>query len=331
MSISIMSQSELCKGGCLMTSVIFMGTPDFSVPVLKGLVKHGYVVKAVVTQPDKRVGRKQKITKTPAKLAAEKLNLPVFQPAKLSGSKELDNLIAMHADLIVTAAYGQFLPTKFLKSVKITAVNVHGSLLPKYRGGAPVQYSLLNDDAETGITIMEMVKKMDAGDIYAQKALKIEPDDTTGSLFTKLAILGRDLLLETLPKIIDGSVRKIPQDPDKVVFSPNISKKQEKITLSMTATEANNLIRALNPDPGAYLMVDGKRLKVWKAKVSKDQTKLEAGSLVSNKNRFAISFANHTILDLLELQPAGKKRMTVKNFLNGQGSKFKPEEKIIDD
>lgn len=313
-----------------MTSIIFMGTPDFSVPVLEGLIDHGYEIKAVVTQPDKKVGRKQKITKTPAKVAAEKHDLKVYQPVKLSGSPEMEELINMHADLIVTAAYGQFLPTKFLNSVNIAAVNVHGSLLPKYRGGAPIQYSLLNGDKETGVTIMEMVKKMDAGDMYAQKAIEIKPEDTAGTLFAKLSILGRDLLLETLPKIIDGSVIKTPQDPDKVVFSPNIQKSQEQITKEMTAEEANNLLRALNPDPGAYLMIDGKRLKVWKAEVANDTTDLQAGCVVANKDRFAISFANGTVLNLLELQPAGKKKMEVKNFLNGQGSKFTPGEEIVD-
>lgn len=314
-----------------MTSIIFMGTPDFSVPVLKGLVEKGYEVKAVVTQPDKKVGRKQKITKTPAKIAAEELNIPVYQPVKLSGSSELDELIAMNADFIVTAAYGQFLPTKFLNSAKIAAVNVHGSLLPKYRGGAPIQYSLINGDKETGITIMEMVKKMDAGDIYAQKAIEIEPDDTAGSLFEKLSYLGRDLLLETLPKISDGSVQKVTQNEEEVVFSPNITKNQERITSKMTAQEANNLLRGLNPDPGAYIMVNGKRFKVWKAEVADESTDLEAGSLVENKGRFAISFANNTVLNLLEVQPAGKKKMPIQSFLNGQASKFTVGEKIIDD
>ncbi len=314
-----------------MTSIIFMGTPDFSVPVLKGLVEKGYEVKAVVTQPDKKVGRKQKITKTPAKIAAEELDIPVYQPVKLSGSSELDELIAMNADFIVTAAYGQFLPTKFLNSAKIAAVNVHGSLLPKYRGGAPIQYSLINGDKETGITIMEMVKKMDAGDIYAQKAIEIEPDDTAGSLFEKLSYLGRDLLLETLPKISDGSVQKVTQNEEEVVFSPNITKNQERITSKMTAQEANNLLRGLNPDPGAYMMVNGKRFKVWKAEVADESTDLEAGSLVENKGRFAISFANNTLLNLLEVQPAGKKKMPIQSFLNGQASKFTVGEKIIDD
>lgn len=302
-----------------MTSVIFMGTPEFSVPVLEGLIEAGYEIRAVVTQPDKKVGRKQKIAKTPAKIAAEKHDLPVLQPVKLSGSEEMNKLIDMHADLIVTAAYGQFLPTKFLKSVNIAAVNVHGSLLPKYRGGAPIQYSLINGDKETGITIMEMVKKMDAGDIYAQEAIKIEPEDNAGTLFSKLSILGRDLLLKTLPSIIDGSVKKTPQDPDKVVFSPNITKEQERLSIDMTAEQANNMIRALNPDPGAYLMINGQRFKVWKAEVASDSSSLEAGTVVANKGRFAISFADNTVLNLLEVQPSGKKRMNIKNFLNGQG------------
>lgn len=313
-----------------MTSVIFMGTPEFSVPVLEGLIEAGYEIRAVVTQPDKKVGRKQKIAKTPAKIAAEKHDLPVLQPVKLSGSEEINQLIDMHADLIVTAAYGQFLPTKFLKSVNIAAVNVHGSLLPKYRGGAPIQYSLINGDKETGITIMEMVKKMDAGDIYAQEAIKIEPEDNAGTLFSKLSILGRDLLLKTLPSIIDGSVKKTPQDPDKVVFSPNITKEQERLSIDMTAEQANNMIRALNPDPGAYLMINGQRFKVWEAEVASDSSSLEAGTVVANKGRFAISFADNTVLNLLEVQPSGKKRMNIKNFLNGQGSKFVTGEEIVD-
>lgn len=313
-----------------MTSIIFMGTPAFSVPILKGLVDHDYQIEAVVTQPDKKTGRKQKLTKSPAKKAAEEYQIPVFQPQKLAGSAEMSRLIAMHADFIVTAAYGQFLPSKLLSSVKVAAVNVHGSLLPKYRGGAPIQYALLNGDQKTGITIMQMVKKMDAGDIYAQKALPIKKDDTAGSLFKKLSFLGRDLLLATLPQIIKGTVSVKPQDPKAVIFSPNIQKKQERINKEMTAEQANNLIRALNPDPGAYLLVKGKRLKVWRAQVAADSSNLPAGSLVDNQRRFAIAFADHSVLELLDLQPAGKKRMAVKNFLNGQGQKFTPGEEIID-
>ncbi|RMC57206.1 methionyl-tRNA formyltransferase [Lactobacillus sp. ESL0260] len=312
-----------------MTSIIFLGTPKFAVPILKALANEKYEIKAVVTQPDKKVGRKQEVTESPVKVLAQKLNLPVFQPAHLAKSEEVAALIAMHADLIITAAYGQFLPSKFLQSAKIAAVNVHGSMLPKYRGGAPIQYALINGDKQTGVTIMEMVKQMDAGAIYAQKAIDIQKDDTAGTVFEKLSFLGRDLLLQTLPQIIADPQKKTAQDETKVVFSPNISKEQEQIKISMTATEANNLIRGLNPDPGAYLLVDNKRFKVWRAEVTPETTSLSAGTVVDNKKRFAISFANHTVLNLLEVQPAGKKKMTVKSFLNGQGKSFAIGDKIV--
>ena len=312
-----------------MTSIIFLGTPKFAVPILKALANEKYEIKAVVTQPDKKVGRKQEVTESPVKVLAQKLNLPVFQPAHLAKSEEVAALIAMHADLIITAAYGQFLPSKFLQSARIAAVNVHGSMLPKYRGGAPIQYALINGDKQTGVTIMEMVKQMDAGAIYAQKAIDIQKDDTAGTVFEKLSFLGRDLLLQTLPQIIADPQKKTAQDETKVVFSPNISKEQEQIKISMTATEANNLIRGLNPAPGAYLLVDNKRFKVWRAEVTPETTSLSAGTVVDNKKRFAISFANHTVLNLLEVQPAGKKRMTVKSFLNGQGKSFAIGDKIV--
>ena len=312
-----------------MTSIIFLGTPKFAVPILKALANEKYEIKAVVTQPDKKVGRKQEVTESPVKVLAQKLNLPVFQPAHLAKSEEVAALIAMHADLIITAAYGQFLPSKFLQSARIAAVNVHGSMLPKYRGGAPIQYALINGDKQTGVTIMEMVKQMDAGAIYAQKAIDIQKNDTAGTVFEKLSFLGRDLLLQTLPQIIADPQKKTAQDETKVVFSPNISKEQEQIKISMTATEANNLIRGLNPAPGAYLLVDNKRFKVWRAEVTPETTSLSAGTVVDNKKRFAISFANHTVLNLLEVQPAGKKKMTVKSFLNGQGKSFAIGDKIV--
>ena len=312
-----------------MTSIIFLGTPKFAVPILEALSENDYEIKAVVTQPDKKVGRKQKVTETPVKLLAKKLNLPVFQPEHLGKSAELTDLIKMHADLIITAAYGQFLPSKFLQSAKIAAVNVHGSLLPKYRGGAPIQYALINGDKQTGVTIMEMVKQMDAGDIYSQKTIDIQKEDNAGTLFEKLSLLGRDLLLQTLPQIIANPQKKTAQDQNKVVFSPNISKKQEQIKLNMTATEANNLIRGLNPDPGAYLLIDGKRFKIWQAEVAADTTSFPAGVVVDNKKRFAISFANHTVLNLLEVQPSGKKKMAIKSFLNGQGKNFSKGDKIV--
>ncbi|GHV97765.1 methionyl-tRNA formyltransferase [Lactobacillus nasalidis] len=314
-----------------MNSVIFLGTPQFGATVLEGLIEAGYDVKAVVTQPDKKVGRKQKIVFSPVKDVALEHGLPLYQPVRLSRSAELADLMALEADFIITAAFGQFLPTKFLKTAKIAAVNVHGSLLPKYRGGAPIQYAVRNGDAQTGVTIMEMVKEMDAGDMYAQAALPIRDDETSGEVFSELAPLGRDLLLQTLPKIARGEIVKKPQDPSQVVFSPTISKAEERISLKMTATEAKNLIRALNPDPGAYLMIKGQRLKVWKAEVAPDNSSLPAGHLLTNQGRFAISFADNTVLNLLNVQPTGKKAMPIKDFLNGQGKKFAAGEKIVDE
>lgn len=314
-----------------MNSVIFLGTPQFGATVLEGLIKAGYHILAVVTQPDKKVGRKQKVVYSPVKEVALVNDLPLYQPVRLSKSAELDELLQLDADFIITAAFGQFLPTKFLKSAKIAAVNVHGSLLPKYRGGAPIQYAVRNGDAETGVTIMEMVKEMDAGDMYAQASLPIRPDETSGEVFEELAPLGRDLLLETLPKIASGEIVKKPQDPSQVVFSPTISKAEERISLKLTAKEAKDLIRALNPDPGAYLVIKGQRLKVWKAEVADDNTSLPAGHLLTNQDRFAISFAGNTVLNLLEVQPNGKKAMAIKDFLNGQGKKFAAGEKIVDE
>ena len=173
------------------TSIVFMGTPEFAVPILQSLIDAPeYDVKAVLTQPDHRVGRKHVLTPSPGKKLAVENQIKVLQPAKLSGSQEMTEIIELHPDLLITAAYGQFLPTKLLDAAQIAAINVHGSLLPKYRGGAPVQYSIINGDRETGVTIMYMVKKMDAGDMISQRAIPIEPDDDNGTMFKKLSILG---------------------------------------------------------------------------------------------------------------------------------------------
>lgn len=314
-----------------MTSVVFLGTPQFAVPILEGLHDHGYQILGVVTQPDKKVGRKQKLQASPVKRSALKLGLPLYQPAKLSRSEELAKLIALQPDFLITAAYGQFLPTKLLKAAKIAPVNVHGSLLPKYRGGAPIQYALLNGDQETGVTIMQMVKEMDAGLMYAQQTVKIEPDDTAGSLFDKLSLIGRDLLLDTLPKLANGELTGVAQDPAKVVFSPTIKKAAAQIKPNLTAQQAVNLIRALNPDPGAFMLIGGKRLKVWRGQASSQNTQHPAGTLVSNKKRFAIAMADHTVLDLTEVQAPGKKRMSAKDFANGQGSHYEVGQTILAD
>jgi len=176
-----------------MTSIVFMGTPQFAAPILASLIDEKYDVLAVVTQPDRKVGRKHVLTASPVKQVALAHDILVLQPEKISGSPEMQKVIDLQPDLIVTAAFGQFLPTKLLKAAQIGAINVHGSLLPKYRGGAPVQYSIMNGEAETGITIIYMVKKMDAGDMLAQRAIPITPEDDTGTMFEKLSVVGRCL------------------------------------------------------------------------------------------------------------------------------------------
>ncbi|MCT2881760.1 methionyl-tRNA formyltransferase [Lentilactobacillus buchneri] len=313
-----------------MTTVVFMGTPQFAVPILQGLLDQKYDILCVVTQPDRPVGRKHRISQSPVKQAAVANHLPVFQPEKLSGSPEMQRVIDFHPDLIVTAAYGQFLPTKMLNAVKIAAVNVHGSLLPKYRGGAPVQYAIMNGDSETGISLIYMVKKMDAGDILAQKAVPIQPDDDTETMFDKLSIVGRDLLLATLPKVITGDISPVPQDPDQVVFSPNIKPEEEQLDFNQTAFMVNAKVRALRPDPVAYTVINGKRTKIWRAQVVDQTTEMAPGSVVEKtKHQLLLSAGKGTVLSIQELQPAGKPKQQITDYLNGIGQSLKVGQQVI--
>ncbi|ANY14108.1 methionyl-tRNA formyltransferase [Latilactobacillus curvatus] len=313
-----------------MTSIVFMGTPQFSVPILEALVAHDYQVLAVVTQPDRKVGRKQVLQQTPVKEAAIRLNLTVFQPEKLSGSQELADVMALQPDLIVTAAYGQFLPTKLLEAAKIAAINVHGSLLPKYRGGAPIQYAVLNGDSEIGITIMHMAKKMDAGDMIEQASIPIEASDDTGTLFDKLSYVGRDLLLKTLPSIIDQTAPRTPQDEAQVTFAYNITKEQEQLDIEQPATQLVNQIRALRPQPGAWLPINGQRTKLWQATVAETTTDQPAGVIVAiNKKDFELAAGNGSVLKITEIQPAGKAKMPVQSFLNGVGKQLAVGQQVV--
>ncbi|MGV3235407.1 methionyl-tRNA formyltransferase [Latilactobacillus curvatus] len=313
-----------------MTSIVFMGTPQFSVPILEALVAHDYQVLAVVTQPDRKVGRKQVLQQTPVKEAAVRLNLTVFQPEKLSGSQELADVMALQPDLIVTAAYGQFLPTKLLEAAKIAAINVHGSLLPKYRGGAPIQYAVLNGDSEIGITIMHMAKKMDAGDMIKQASIPIEASDDTGTLFDKLSYVGRDLLLKTLPSIIDQTAPRTPQDEAQVTFAYNITKEQEQLDIEQPATQLVNQIRALRPQPGAWLPINGQRTKLWQATVAETTTDQPAGVIVAiNKKDFELAAGNGSVLKITEIQPAGKAKMPVQSFLNGVGKQLAVGQQVV--
>ncbi|MCI1975634.1 MAG: methionyl-tRNA formyltransferase [Limosilactobacillus sp.] len=301
------------------TSIVFMGTPEFAVPILQSLIDAPeYEVKAVLTQPDHRVGRKHVLTPSPVKKLAVENQIKVLQPAKLGGSEEMGEIIEMQPDFLITAAYGQFLPTKLLSAAKIAAINVHGSLLPKYRGGAPVQYSIINGDRETGITIMYMVKKMDAGDMIAQRSIPIERDDDNGTMFKKLSILGRDLLLDTLPDLISGNVHPQKQDPDKVTFSPNISSDQEQIDYTMPANRIDDKVRGLRPAPIGNMRIDGLRTKIYDVTPLTEKTSLEPGKVVRvDKHHLIIAAGNGTTYQINELKPAGKQKMNITAYLNG--------------
>lgn len=301
------------------TSVVFMGTPEFAVPILQSLIDNPeYDVQAVLTQPDHHIGRKRTLHQSPVKELAEQYNIEVLQPAKLSKSPEMEKIINLQPDLMITAAYGQFLPTKLLAAAKIAAINVHGSLLPKYRGGAPIQYSIINGDKETGVSIMYMVKKMDAGDIISQRSIPIEDTDDSGTMFKKLSLLGRDLLLETLPKLISGDVNPVAQDPDKVVFSPNITSEQEQIDFRLPARLIDAKVRGLRPAPLGNMVIDGLRTKIYDMTPLEEKTDLEPGKVVRvTKHQLVIAAGDGTTYQINKLKPAGKKAMDITSYLNG--------------
>lgn len=306
-----------------MKKIVFMGTPAFAATVLEGLIaSKDYEVLAVVTQPDRAVGRKKDIRMTPVKEVALANNLAVYQPEKLSGSQEMADLLALGADGIITAAYGQFLPSELLDQMEF-ALNVHASLLPKYRGGAPIHHALINGDDKAGVTIMEMVKEMDAGDMVAQASLPILDEDNVGSLFEKLAVLGRDLLLEALPDYLAGKLQPQPQDPDQVSFSPNITPEQERLDWSKSSRALFNQIRGMYPWPVAHTLLNGQRFKIRQAQLLELEGQGQPGQIIEKTKKTLVVATGQGALSLIEVQPAGKPKMNITDFLNGSGQKLK--------
>lgn len=317
-----------------MYKVVFMGTPEFSVPILEGLIKDDqYQVIAVVTQPDRKVGRKKKLTAPPVKKKALEYSITVLQPEKLSGSQELDQIIELKPDILITAAYGQYVPTKLLNAPEYRAINVHASLLPKYRGAAPIHYALIEGEKETGVTIMYMEKEMDAGNIISQRSLPIKDSDTVGTLFENLSLLGKDLLLDTLPDIFAGSNQSLEQEEDKVTYAPMITSEQEKIDWRKSAEVIESKIRGMNPFPGAYAVLNGQRFKIWLAEEVENQTTEDPGTIVKLTNKeMWIQCGESSTLSLLIVQPFGKPKMAVEDYLPGavnhlkEGVKFEESE-----
>ena len=296
-------------------NVVFMGTPEFSVPVLEGLIEN-YNVTLVVTQPDKPVGRGGNIKVSPIKEVALKHNIKIFQPSKIR--EDYQEILNVNPDIIITCAYGQIIPQELLETPKYKCINVHASLLPKLRGGAPIHHAIIDGYDKTGITIMYMDKDMDTGDIISSKEVIIDNDDTVSSLHDKLKIVGRDLLLKTLPDIISGNINPIKQDNSSATYGYNIKKEEEKIDFNKTKREIYNQIRGLNSFPGAYALLDNKRIKIWNSYITdKKYSNKENGQIVSMyKDGFGVKVSDGEIV-ITEIQLEGKKRMQVSNYLNG--------------
>ncbi len=293
--------------------IIFMGTPNFAVPSLEAL-NEKYEVVLVVSQPAKPEGRKGILKNPPVALKALELGIQLFQPEHIKNEYEYFKNIK--ADMIVTAAYGQFIPTKILNLYK-KCINVHGSLLPHHRGGAPIQRAIINGDKKTGVTIMEMVKKMDAGRMYASSEIPILDSDNNSSLFEKLAIIGKNLLIENIEDIYNGKNEGIMQNEEEATISPNIAPEEEKINFNIDARKVFNLIRGLSDEPGAYCEYNGQRIKIYKASIEKNDSDASPGTIINIKKSLIVKCKTDAI-SILELQIPGKKRMNVKDFLNGQ-------------
>ncbi|MEH7333421.1 methionyl-tRNA formyltransferase [Neobacillus drentensis] len=306
-----------------MTKIVFMGTPDFSVPVLRQILADGYEVIGVVTQPDRPVGRKKVLTPPPVKVEALKQGIPVFQPEKIRQEDELQKILSLNPDLIVTAAFGQILPKKLLEAPAHGCINVHASLLPELRGGAPIHYAIMQGKKKTGITIMYMVEKLDAGDILTSVEVPIAEDDNVGTLHDKLSKAGAKLLSETLPLLLDGKLKPIPQNDGEATFAANIKREQEKIDWGKTGENIYNHIRGLNPWPVAFTTMDGQVLKIWRAEKVLGIKSQVPGTIVKlESDGITVSTGNDTSIKILELQPSGKTKMMSEQFLRGAGSKI---------
>jgi methionyl-tRNA formyltransferase len=299
--------------------VVFMGTPDFAVQSLNALVDAGHEVKAVITQPDRPKGRGNKMAFPEVKTRALELGLPVHQPDSVKDGAFLELLKSYDPEVIVVVAFGRILPQAVLDLPPYGCVNVHGSLLPEYRGAAPIQRAVLDGRKETGVTTMRMDIGMDTGDMLMQATLPITDEDTTGTMFDKLAELGGKVLIDTLAGLENGTVVPVKQDDSKATHAARILKEDEVIRWEDSAEKIFCQIRGLSPAPGAYTWWNGERLKLWKARISDRETGKAPGTVVAiSKNALTVQ-TGKGCLEVLELQPAGKKAMPAQAFSNGAG------------
>lgn len=294
--------------------VVFMGTPDFSVPVLEELIKNTNVT-MVVTQPDKLVGRKKELTASPVKKVALENNILVFQPEKIKEDYQI--ILDKNPDIIITCAYGQIIPKVLLDAPKYGCINVHASLLPKYRGGAPIHKALINGEEKTGVTIMYMDEGMDTGDMIKKKEYFIKDDDNVGTLHDKLSVLGANLLIETLPNIIVGTCERVKQNDEEATIARVIKREDERLDFNKTSKEIINQIRGLNPWPLSNLILDGLEIKVLEAYQEKNPSTKTPGTIIDIKKDAIGIKSNDGIVYITKIKPFGKKVMDVKDYLNG--------------
>ena len=297
--------------------VVFMGTPDFSVGTLRELAKAGHEIAGVISQPDKPKGRGKNLQPTPVKEAAMELGLPVYQPQKVRDPEFIQVMKELNPDVIVVVAFGQIIPKEILHMPKYGCINVHASLLPAYRGAAPIQWAVINGDEFTGVTTMRMDEGVDTGDMIAKSTVRLAPDETGGSLFDKLSAEGAKLCVETMKMIEDGTAEYTPQNSEEATHTSMISKELGFIDWTKPAVEIERLIRGLNPWPSAYTHLNGKTFKVWSAKVIDGSDDYEPGCIYHiGKNDMYVQTGKGA-LSLVEVQLQGKKRMDTGSFLRG--------------
>ncbi|MER2473872.1 methionyl-tRNA formyltransferase [Photorhabdus laumondii] len=308
--------------------IVFAGTPDFAARHLEALLMSQHQVVGVLTRPDKPAGRGKKLTPSPVKVLAEERNITVFQPATLRSEENQQWVLKQQPDVLIVVAYGLILPKVVLNIPELGCLNVHGSLLPRWRGAAPIQRSLWAGDTETGVTIMQMDIGLDTGDMLYKARCPITPEDTSASLYEKLANIGPDALLKTLSLITSGKSQPETQNENLVTYAEKLSKEEARINWELSATHLERCIRAFNPWPMSFFEMEGQPIKVWKAEAIEEQTSVEPGTVLkADKEGIYIATADG-ILNITQLQPAGKKAMSAANLLNSKREWFTPGNKI---
>ena len=298
--------------------ILFMGTPDFAVPSLEALIEAGHQVCGVFTQPDRPKNRGMKLLPPPVKVCAQSHDIPVYQPTKLRDGTALALIQELAPELIVVAAYGRILPDEILAAPPVGCINVHSSLLPAYRGAAPINWSVLNGDKESGVTIMHMAHDLDAGDIIAQTVTPVGPDETAPELYTRLADLGAKLLVSVVSDLAAGTASRTPQDHSKATLAPMLSKELSPMDWNRTAGQLHNQVRGLIPWPAAVTTLSGSRCKVFSTTVLPDHTEAAPGTILrADKAGIDVACGDGTILRIDELQPDGGKRMKAADYLRG--------------